>query len=96
MSVTNISDHNFSTSNLSTAPASNASTTQRFIQALRSDTITQVEQRIIRQLIQALLYEEILPYDKHSDSMHNGDQHFILSGKDITGRPVQYRSVGKQ
>ncbi|MBE0338270.1 IucA/IucC family protein [Paenibacillus sp. 23TSA30-6] len=96
MSVTNISDHNFSTSNLSTAPASHASTTQRFIQALRSDTFMQVEQRIIRQLIQALLYEEILPYDTHNDSVDNGDQHFILSGKDITGRPVQYRSVGKR
>ncbi|WP_226000549.1 IucA/IucC family protein [Paenibacillus sp. BJ-4] len=73
-----------------------ALTTQRFIQALRSDTFTQVEQRIIRQLIQALLYEEILPYDTRSDAVKEDCQHFILYGKDTTGQPVQYRSVGKR
>jgi 2-[(L-alanin-3-ylcarbamoyl)methyl]-3-(2-aminoethylcarbamoyl)-2-hydroxypropanoate synthase len=94
-SVTNNSD-NLSTSNLSATSSGTASATQRFIQALRSDTFTQVEQRIIRQLIQALLYEEILPYDTCGDAVEDGCQHYILYGKDTTGQPVQYRAAGKR
>ncbi|ASR47714.1 AcsC protein [Paenibacillus kribbensis] len=94
-SGTNNSD-NLPTSNLSATSSGTASTTQRFIQALRSDAFVQVEQRIIRQLIQALLYEEILPYDTRDDAVEDGCQHYILYGKNTTGQPVQYRSVGKR
>lgn len=94
-SVTDISD-NLSASSLSATPFSTISTTRRFIQALRSPIFTQVEQRILRQLIQAMLYEEILPYDTFSDAAGDGRGHFILHGKDTTGQPVQYRSVGKR
>jgi siderophore synthetase component len=85
-----------SVTNISAPPAGSASTTQRFIQALRSDSFTQVEQRIIRQLIQALLHEEILPYETHSDAADDSRQCFILSGKDAAGQSVQYRSAGKR
>lgn len=93
--VTNNSD-NMCTGKLSATLPDTASSTQSFIQALRSDIFSQVEQRMLRQLIQAVLYEGILPYDTNSDAVGDGRRHFILHGKDATGHPVQYRSVGKR
>lgn len=58
--------------------------------ALQSTRYQEVEQRVVRQLVQALIYEDILPY-KH---LPEGAGLFVLEGRTADGRPVQYRCPG--
>ncbi|HVK95067.1 MAG TPA: IucA/IucC family protein [Noviherbaspirillum sp.] len=63
----------------------------RWVDALQSTHYQEVEQRVIRQLIQTLIYEDILPY---AYSTHGGD--FLLEGETPDGRRVQYRCPGER
>lgn len=47
-----------------------------------------VEQRVVRQLLQALIYEGVLPYEI-------GSGEFLLTGAAADGAPVQYRCPGE-
>lgn len=62
--------------------------TARWIEALQSPRFKQVEQRVIRQLIEALLYEKILPYEYDKGF-------FVLAGGTRDGRAVHYRCKGE-
>jgi siderophore synthetase component len=66
------------------------------VQALGSVHFFQVEQRIIRQLIQALIYEEIVACDSGSRSMTDGRQPFRLAGKTDGGEAVVYEAQGRR
>lgn len=62
-----------------------------WIKALQSGRYTEVEQRVVRQLLQALIYEDIVPYEY----LRNGINHFILEGTSVDGWLVQYRCPGE-
>lgn len=62
-----------------------------WIEALQSARYTEVEQRVVRQLLQALIYEDILSYEY----VRNGTSQFIVEGKSADGWLVQYRCPGE-
>ncbi|GAB7217512.1 hypothetical protein OS42_41250 [Dickeya oryzae] len=51
-----------------------------------------VEQRVVGQLLQTLLYEEVLPY--HCTDMGEGNCQFVITGRDAQQQPVEYRCNG--
>ncbi|WP_023639446.1 IucA/IucC family protein [Dickeya zeae] len=51
-----------------------------------------VEQRVVGQLLQTLLYEEVLPY--HCTDMGEGHSQFVITGRDAHQQPVEYRCNG--
>lgn len=63
-----------------------------WIAALQSPRYEEVEQRVNRQLIQTLIYEDILPYEYRS----NDTGLFLLEGKTPDGERVQYRCPGER
>lgn len=52
----------------------------------------QVEQRVVGQLLQTLLYENVLPY-RHSP-LDGGQYRFVVSGIDAQQQPVEYHCNG--
>jgi len=66
----------------------------QWVEALNSDLLLPVEQRVVRQLLQALIYEEVLPYEFRQESTFDSKGWFVLEGKTITGQSVQYHCRG--
>lgn len=71
------------------------------IQALHSEHFQAVEQRIIRQLMQAMIYEEILPYTQTESAHHTvansqSPHQFTLAGQTTDQQVVQYTCAGKR
>lgn len=62
-----------------------------WIRTLHSEHYAQVEQRVIRQLIQALIFEGILP----SEYLPDGSGLFLLDGRTADGESVEYRCSGR-
>lgn len=60
-----------------------------WIAALQSARYQEVEQRVVRQLLQALIYEDILPYEYARTGQ------FFLEGRTADGWLVQYRCPGE-
>lgn len=63
-----------------------------WIEALQSARYQEVEQRVIRQLVQALLYEGVLRYQY----VANGVGLFLLEGRTADGQRMQYRCPGER
>jgi siderophore synthetase component len=63
--------------------------------ALQSETYRKVEQRVIRQLLQALMYEDLVRYDCVADSSTDSARVFVITGKSPDGDAVEYRCVGQ-
>ncbi|MFC5695537.1 IucA/IucC family protein [Pseudomonas sp. GCM10022186] len=51
-----------------------------------------VQQRVVGQLLQTLLYEAVLPY--HSQPLEHGQQLFVVVGRDGRQQRVEYRCKG--
>lgn len=66
-----------------------------WIAALQSARYEEVEQRVVRQLLQALIYENILPYEYLNGAASDGAGVFLLEGKTPDGQRVQYRCPGR-
>ena len=66
-----------------------------WIAALQSPRYREVEQRVVRQLLQALIYEGILPYEYAHNRTTQGTSQFFLEGKTADGWLVQYRCPGE-
>lgn len=75
------------------------------VEALHSEHFQAVEQRIIRQLMQAMIYEEILPYtqtersEQHTFSTFakpQAYQQFAITGVTTDQQKVQYMCTGKR
>ncbi len=62
-----------------------------WIETLQSARYKDVEQRVVRQLVQALIYEGILPYEY----ARNSTGLFSLEGRTADGWLVQYRCPGE-
>ncbi|OZG73306.1 AcsC protein [Hahella sp. CCB-MM4] len=71
-----------------------SSQSTRWVEALASNQFHQVEQRVIRQLLQTLIYEDILPHEFRQDATPDDKGWFILEGKTATGKPVHYHCRG--
>ncbi|WP_020407119.1 IucA/IucC family protein [Hahella ganghwensis] len=71
-----------------------ADQTARLIDALASKQFQQVEQRVIRQLLQTLIYEDVLPYEFRQDATPDNKGWFVLEGKTLDGKPVHYHCRG--
>ncbi|MCF8723604.1 siderophore synthetase component [Nitrospina gracilis] len=62
-------------------------------QALRSESFIQVHRRVLRQLIETLIYEDVIqPRRKEVD----GSVHFQLDGCDAEGHALHYRFSGRR
>lgn len=57
------------------------------------EIFTTVEGRVVRQLLQTMLYENIVPYSK--ETQPDGSCVFIISGQTIDSQDVEYRCTGK-
>lgn len=67
-----------------------------WVAALRSQRYEAVEQRVLRQLLQALIYEDILPYEYLAgDAACDSPGVFLLDGETPDGQRVQYRCPGQ-
>lgn len=62
-------------------------------QALRSESFTRVRRRIVRQLIESLIYENVIQL---SSKVADGKLHFQLDGRDAKGNALQYRFSGRR
>jgi siderophore synthetase component len=62
-----------------------------WIRTLHSKHYAEVEQRVIRQLIQALIFEGILP----AEYLPHGSGQFLLHGRTADGESVEYRCSGR-
>ncbi|MFC6340130.1 IucA/IucC family siderophore biosynthesis protein [Pseudomonas sp. CCM 7891] len=56
------------------------------------DVCQRVQQRVVGQLLQTLLYEDVLPYQ--DQVLDNGHRRFIVQGTDAEQQPVEYRCNG--
>ncbi|QGZ38144.1 siderophore synthetase component [Pseudoduganella flava] len=63
--------------------------TTAWLAALQSPRYRQVEQRVVRQLLQALIYEGVVPCEYARAGQ------FLVEGSDPQGRAVQYRCPGE-
>lgn len=81
---------------IETVGKSNAAAEDRLVNVLQSQYFTDVEQRIIRQFIQTLIYEEILSCESKRIPIHGSESQLVLSGKDSDGQAVYYVSQGKR
>lgn len=71
-----------------TASTNDTGAGEEWIAALRSPHYRQVEQRVVRQLLQALIYEGVL-------ECQYGRAQFLLAGRDADGKTVHYRCPGE-
>lgn len=62
--------------------------------ALKSSASVEVQQRIFRQLLESLIYEQIL--EAQEESTDEGLDCFRLAGKDGHNRPVEYFALGQR
>ncbi|WP_394168780.1 IucA/IucC family protein [Saccharospirillum alexandrii] len=76
-----------------TEPTVNQIDTVAWVAALRSPHLANVEQRVLRQLIQALVFEEVLDYEDHT--RHSDSRLVVLTGTDATGQKVRYLAEGE-
>lgn len=67
-----------------------------WLQALQSPSYTKVERRIIRQLIESLIYEDIIPYQSTPFPAANGLEQYTIAGKAEDGQAVSYVFFGKR
>ncbi|EPC02216.1 hypothetical protein L861_16025 [Litchfieldella anticariensis FP35 = DSM 16096] len=63
-------------------------------QLLSSPEYSRVEQRVIRQLIQGLTFEDVLPIVESEAPGQKGARYMTLSGHDVAGNDVRYTCVG--
>ncbi|MEH6433766.1 IucA/IucC family protein [Massilia sp. DD77] len=71
-----------------TVPTNDGGTGEAWSAALRSARYRQVEQRVVRQLLQALIYEGVLECQYGRDG-------FLLAGRGAEGKTVHYRCPGE-
>lgn len=63
--------------------------------SLQSLSFRKVEQRVIKQLLRTLMYENIYPYDYQKIDSEQNAGIFILHAKTLTHEDVQYRCYGE-
>lgn len=64
-----------------------------WIETLQSAPFARVEQRLLRQLIEALVFERILPYEDQTQQRDPGL--IVLTGTTEGGQPVRYLAEGR-
>ena len=69
------------------------SLTTELIAALQSDQLFAVEQRVLRQLIQALVFEEVIHCDSQNRQADSGL--IVITGMEEGGRKVRYLAEGE-
>ncbi|MBE5396918.1 IucA/IucC family protein [Brevibacillus borstelensis] len=62
--------------------------------ALRSPEYAKVRRRIFRQIVESLIYEELV--EEKSLALPDGERGFVLEGRTRTGKPVQYLCRGQR
>lgn len=77
------------------SPAREDDPNASWVAALRSQRYNEVEQRVVRQLLQALIYENVLPYEYLNSAAADSADAFLLRGKTPDGQLVQYRCPGQ-
>jgi siderophore synthetase component len=66
-----------------------------WISNLQTEHFKQVEQRVIRQLLRTLIYEDIYPYEFQKKSDKDKSGVFILQGKTAENQLVEYHCYGE-
>lgn len=76
-----------------TRAAQTVSSDHELEQAIRSESFTRVRRRIVRQLIESLVYENVIQL---SSKLTDGKLHFKLDGRDAHGNALHYRFSGRR
>jgi siderophore synthetase component len=63
---------------------------------LQSPFYPKVEQRIIRQLIESLIFEDIVTYERTLPLHNDGEEQFVIQGTAEDGQSVHYLSIGSR
>jgi siderophore synthetase component len=74
----------------------NAVIGSEWFRMLQSTHFTKVERRIVRQLIETLIYEDIVPCHSTILPLSSGEEQFVVPGKTADGQSVSYVCHGKR